>query len=460
VRRRALLALVLLAGCGGAPAAPQGASTLQATLKDPVGDAVLRREPGEPLRDRTDVAPRARLGRTLVTFGQITDAHVRDEESPARVPFLDRYGGPFSSTFRPQEALTAQVLAAAVRAVNAQRPQAVFVTGDLADSAQRNELQWALRVLDGGVVRPDSGARGYRGVQAADDPDPFYYRPDVDAPRHPGLLAAAQRPFRSPGLAAPWYAAVGNHDLLLAGEAPPTPRSDAVAAGSRLVTSLDPRAPLPLHASRAQAIGALLAIAGRTIEVPPDPARRALPAAQTVRLLARGRATRVPGRLDYAVDLAPQVRAVVLDTIDRSGGDRPQLPPGLLAWLDAQLRTGRHVLVVSHQPLPAAALAVLDRHRNVVAAIAGDTHRNRVRPHGRFWLITTSSLADFPQQARMFRLRETAGGVALETWMVDQDGRGLAGVSRELAYLDAQGGRPQGFAGGRLDRNVRLFVRR
>ena len=42
--------------------------------------------------------------------------------------------------------------------------------------------------------------------------------------------------------------------------------------------------------------------------------------------------------------------------------------------------------------------------------------------------------------------------------MVDHDGRGLAGDARELAYLDAQGGRPQEFAGGASDRNVRLFV--
>ena len=42
--------------------------------------------------------------------------------------------------------------------------------------------------------------------------------------------------------------------------------------------------------------------------------------------------------------------------------------------------------------------------------------------------------------------------------MVDHDGDGLAGISRELAYLDAQGGRPQRFAGARGDRNVRLFV--
>ena len=44
--------------------------------------------------------------------------------------------------------------------------------------------------------------------------------------------------------------------------------------------------------------------------------------------------------------------------------------------------------------------------------------------------------------------------------MLDHDGGGIAGAARELAFLDAQGGRPQGFAGSRADRNARLFVRR
>jgi hypothetical protein len=120
--------------------------------------------------------------------------------------------------------------------------------------------------------------------------------------------------------------------------------------------------------------------------------------------------------------------------------------------------------VFTHNPLEStdgggAALAALDATPRVVAVVAGNRHRNTIAPHGRYWLIGTSSLADWPQQARMFRLRAASGGGAvLETWMVDHDGRGVAGIARELAYLDAQGGRPAGFAGRATDRNVRLGV--
>ncbi|MGI8844584.1 MAG: hypothetical protein ACR2HC_00130, partial [Thermoleophilaceae bacterium] len=65
---------------------------------------------------------------------------------------------------------------------------------------------------------------------------------------------------------------------------------------------------------------------------------------------------------------------------------------------------------------------------------------------------------DFPQQSRALRLRETpGGGVVIDTWMLDSARSRLADTARSLAYLDAQGGRPQRDAGSRLDRNVRLF---
>jgi Calcineurin-like phosphoesterase len=473
----ALFAVTVPAACGGggggAARAPGGTqapgSTLRATLADPDGDGFLSPAPGEPLRDR---GPRARPGRVLATFAQLTDAHVRDEESPARVPFLDRLGDPFTSTFRPQEAFSAQVLDAAVRALDREDPQAVFVTGDLVDSAQANELEQALDVLEGREVHPDSGRRGYDGVQGADSADPFFYRPDHDAPRHPGALRAAERPFRAAGLRAPWFPALGNHDLLVQGEVPPTPAIERVATGGRLVPSLDPALRPPREeASAGAAVAAVLAggLPGRTRRVPADPRRRHLSPAELERRLvdaaAPGTAVHT-GRLDYAVDVGPAVRAIVLDTIPRDGTSRGVVRPAQVAWLRAQLAAAgsRWVLVLSHDPLDtadggAAALAALDAHPRAVAAVSGDRHRNVIARHGHLWLVGTASLADWPQQARMFRLREGAGGGAvLETWTVDHDGRGLAGVSRELAYLDAQGGRPQGFAGTRADRNARLFV--
>jgi len=146
--------------------------------------------------------------------------------------------------------------------------------------------------------------------------------------------------------------------------------------------------------------------------------------------------------------------------VNPQGTSQASITPQQFQRLEHELDTNRWVVVFSHNQLTPEALAILDRHPNVVAAISGNTHKNRVTRHGGTWLISTSSLADFPQQARMFRLRETSQGVALETWMVDHDGKGLAGVSRELAYLDAQGGRPQHFAGKKEDRNVRLFITR
>ncbi len=202
-----------------------------------------------------------------------------------------------------------------------------------------------------------------------------------------------------------------------------------------------------------------------------DPRRAELDVSGVLAALRRSSRSRGSGAfLDYGFDVGRGVRVVVLDLVRREGGSGGVVHAAQEAWLARELARsgGRWVLVFSHQPLTSAAggerlLALLDRAPRVLAAISGHTHRNEIRPRrtqaGGYWLISTCSLIDHPQELRALRVREThGGGVALETWMLDHaPDNGLGDISRELAYLDSQGGRPQGFAGAPLDRNVRLF---
>ncbi|MGH2913984.1 MAG: metallophosphoesterase family protein [Solirubrobacteraceae bacterium] len=483
---------LIAAGCGAAsPLAPAGdGSTLRTTYQDRNGTGILTPAPGEPLRPRTDLGPQARVVGVLATLAHVTDAHVLDAQSPARVTFLDRLGPPFQSTFRPQETLTGRVLAGALNAVRAMGPGTVIQGGDLIDNDQANELDLALGVLKGGRVSPGSGTPGYFGVQSAFDADPFYYRPDLDAPRHPGLLAAATRPFTSRGVIGTWCPVLGDHDILVAGEIAPTPQTRALAIGDQAIWDLPPGLTVPrgLSANLGVTSGAgyspdgppsprlveqflSQALSGPTVRVPPDHRRHELDPDVTVRALqdASGQ-TGTRTLLDYRADIGPHVRALVLDLARRGGGSGGLVHPGQPAWLAGELAAAgeRWVLIVSHQPLTSSEggeqiLELLDRNPRVIAAISGHIHRNRIvaRPTaaGGYWLISTASLIDYPQQARALCVLSTAdGGVAIQTWMLDHVFPGQLGtISRRLAYLDAQGGRPQGFIGGRLDRNVTLY---
>ena len=372
-----------------------------------------------------------------------------------------------------------QVLGGALASIRRLRPDLVIQGGDLTDNAQANELAQALSVLRGGFVRPGSGPRGYFGVQLARNPDPFYYRPDLDAPRHPGLLSRAVRPFRSPGLGARCCPVLGDHDILVAGELPPSAATQALALGDRAVWELPPGLttggattdvgstadgpPDPglvsLLLERAQA--------APKVQVPADPSRRQLDVNEIVDRLRRASGLARPGSrpLDYHLDIGDRVRLLVLDLARRDGGSGGLVRPEQPAWLETQLRNAaeRWVIVVSHQPLEsseggAELLALLDQHPQVIAALSGHTHRNRVTARRGYWLISTASLIDYPQQTRALRVVETeGGGVAIMTWMLDHVGQPLGDISRQLAYLDAQGGRPSDFRGGRLDRNVALY---
>ena len=479
----ALLATLALAGCGAASshdADNPATSTLRATWVDRNGDGTLERGPGEPMVARTELAPASRPVGTLATLAFVTDLHVRDAESPARASLLDRLGPPFSSTFRPQEALSGQVLAGAVRAIDAAKPTAVIEGGDLIDNDQADELDQALRSCTAVAcartpARPATRARSR-------PPTPT---PPSTAPRG---RAAVPRPAGAgdgavllPGLRAPWYPVPGNHDLLVEGEVPPTPALQRLATGDRRLVEVDRsrlrsadalRADPPRPWPRCCATGAL---PGRSVPVAPDPDRRLLsPGELVARLRGASAAPKGGGAGAWTTRSTPARGARHRARRDRARPRRLRAQPRPARLAGAAAARGRQPLGgggSARAARPAAsgraALALLDRDRHVVAALSGDTHKNRIAPRrtaaGGYWLISTGSLADWPMQARMLRLVRTAdGGVALQTWMLDTAGgpASLPGVARQLAFLDAQGGRPQGFRGTRRDRNAVLYLPR
>jgi len=285
----------------------------------------------------------------------------------------------------------------------------------------------------------------------------------------------------APGLRAPVHPVLGDHDILVAGELAPTEQTRALAVGDQALwelprgLSLPPGTELtaggspdgpPLPGLVSQFLAQ--ALAGPKVRVPPDAGRRQMDPAEAIQLLRPG----ASNRLDYSADIGRDLRLIVLDLARRAGGSGGLVRPDQPGWLASQLvdasagasaGPGRYVIVVSHQPLAGSEggdqlLALLDGAPQVIAALAGHTHRNSIEPRGHYWLINTASLIDYPQQARALRIvRTTGGGIAIQTWMLDHTGSDLAAISRQLAYLDAQGGRPKGFAGRRPDRNATLY---
>jgi metallophosphoesterase (TIGR03767 family) len=327
------IALVACTGVAGAASNdPTGKTTVQQRIV-PNSNAGFRfltvTGAGEPYVLREEGVGTAQAGRatrrdSLAYFGQLSDFQLADEESPARVEFIDY--GPFSAAWRPSEALNPQIDNQMVRQINtftAASPVAdgagvrsamdlVINTGDAADSQQLNETQWVRTLMEGGTLNPGSGVapavsgdpvcaalapliadslapQRYTGIQDYDDyfegPAPQFYDPDAPRgafatwPRWPNLMDVAQRPFNAVGLHVPSYITFGNHDGLVQGNAAANAAYEAVATGcikpmSPLVTDPD-TLQAGLGALNQQTLLGMLSTQPQNVAlVPPDPKRQ------------------------------------------------------------------------------------------------------------------------------------------------------------------------------------------
>ncbi|MBV9278929.1 MAG: TIGR03767 family metallophosphoesterase [Chloroflexi bacterium] len=508
--------------------------------------------PGEVRIKRLDLAesdgPHSRRT-SLFHLVHCTDIHLVDVESPGRIEFVQRqYGlealGLLVPAYRPQELLNRHAWEAMVRSINTLDPSAhtgapvqlVICSGDLTDNAQRNELDWFVRTMEGGTVIPRSGGTKYEGVGTLDWDDPHYWHPDEipDAykerwgfPALPGLQDEAIRPFSAGGCALPWLVAYGNHDALVNGAALRTEAYEEILVGSRKAgrfpPDFDPLDHLGLYIENPERF---LTGPGRTVA--PDPARRALSRRDFVKahLLAGGRPAghgfeeenREEGIAYYVWDAAAPMRVIVLDTTTPGGHYQGSVGARQLAWLERRLaevhssffaadgrriRTGnedRLVVLISHHGLltinnplvpydprdPAdddlprslgpELEALLHRFPNVILWLNGHIHRNLILPRpdparraAGFWEVTTSSLLDWPCQARLVEIvRNADGTISVLCTMIDHDaplspegGEGvarLASIHRELAANDPHCGTGSGRQGGPADRTVELLI--
>jgi metallophosphoesterase (TIGR03767 family) len=386
---------------------------------------------------------RATSRRSLIYFAHLSDIHVIDAQTPARMDAHQSLAPElFTDACRPQDTLTVHVLASMVDSVIASQVSAVtgaplataLSTGDSADNLSHLETRWYIDILDGGEVVPNSGAVGvYEGPQVWSEAT-YAYHPDDPSgdvygkrgfPTIPGLLEAAiSEPVVSQGLPVPWYAVYGNHDATFMGTFRADPTLYAWAVGDRKAATGDAlganwlqgfasdlsAAQMAVNAIR-QRLGMLPGIKSVTA----DPQRKLLERTQFIQAHLDSPAVPGPvghgwtpdnvtsGETWWSADLTPYLRVFGLDTCNLAAGADGAVPEDQFLWLEAELERcqseNRLAIVCSHhnsltlendakpvwggQRLVHAEefIAMLQRYPVMVAWLNGHTHVNTITPH-------------------------------------------------------------------------------
>ncbi|MBP7972194.1 MAG: TIGR03767 family metallophosphoesterase [Candidatus Nanopelagicales bacterium] len=441
---------------GRALAAPVQPAEVRTTLVGTIrkagtsGYVKLVATAGEPLVTRLDVLgaepkpDRTKNRRSLLYLGHISDLHLIDAQTPARLDTMAAVDPVlFSGNFRPQEVAQVQILSQLVAALNSAASSPItgapmgFVlnTGDNTDQRSHQEMRWFVDTLDGGKITANTGKAGeYEGVQAwpectfayhPDDPSNDVYGQQHGYPAYPGLLkAAVSNPVDSAGLKMPWYAVYGNHDANYFGGWPTGWMTDNLATGGRKAATHQATERFfgtgmgATSTFEQQFIGKLttLGIGSGVRDVTADPNRKLIDLIDYMRELIDSPANPGPvghgftqGDIDnqktyWATDVTPYIRVLGLNSCNVTVGAGGSIPEDQYQWLQQELMQARKarklVIIASHhtsftmdnvaQPVigPQQSLieadeliSMLHEYPNMIAWMNGHTHLNRITAH-------------------------------------------------------------------------------
>lgn len=393
-------------GCGGkgflAGTLMQAAA--QGSAKPPPRPTkfILRNDlEARPHKDRKTRSPGQ-----LISFAQITDAHITLEQfkltgHPKLEALLDGFGQKigFGGLDRPeiQERFDMDVLRAVVKTLNASKvqPDLVINTGDAIDIGTRPELI--------------------------------------------GFLSEMNQ------LEIPWFETIGNHDCLGLGNIPPR--------FLEAFTDLDfltKREFIQMHfPQEGQAIrGRGFGSRAKGFDFSPGFMEN------RENFQAFYAFTAVPpveGKMNELIQ--PGVRFYFLDTVGAEGSAAGTIEKDQILWLSKELDRYRlHLaIIVSHHPIEAISdgsdelLDLLLDHPQVICMVTGHTHMNSIKaftlpgdPGRGFWQIQTSSLIDFPQEARMLEIFDNGDGTGvIRTFVFNQQAKGQLGKNARASFRSA-----------------------